>query len=295
MLHCIRKTIYMKYIFIGVLLLAIIFCGCASAPEKTALSNISPTKNSNLKQVSPDIPAIFDQQSQVMKAVKSCQSDLHSRINLKSSDSPGKNVSITIDITSLTDISNRQMSSVISNKISLSGDSRKTTQQIIATGDRIYFREGEVTDTAVPWQVKDLDQAAADRLWNLQDEQLTGSKYTEQISPSSFVYSGTETINGHNCFVFKQPLDNRMVSEIAPELLEQLRTTEDFSPDVLSEMLKNIELVCLIDEQSYLREIRLVVNIDQIIQGHQVSGTIEQTCLFDKFNEPVSIQIPTVN
>lgn len=289
----------MKHFLVLILLLLVGTGGCAQGQEnplspQNTLNNTSGIQSAG-NQTPVDIAAIFDNQSRVMKGVKSCQSDLRSKINLKSLDSAGKNVSITIDITSLTDLSNRQMSSVISNQISLSGDNRNTTQQIIATGERIYFREGEVTDTTTPWQVKELDQAATDKLWNQQDEQVTGSKYTEQISPLSFVYSGTEKVNGHNCFVFKQPLDNQTVTEIAPELLEQLQSAEGFSQKALENMLKDIELVCLIDEQSYLREIRLVVNIDQTIQGHQVTGTIEQTCLFDKFNEPVSIQIPRVN
>lgn len=289
----------MKHFLIFILLLLVGTGGCAQGQE-TPLSPQNTLNNNSgiqsvINQTTPDITAIFDNQSRVMKEVKTCQSLLRSSINLKSADSPGKNVSIAIDIDSAIDSSNRQMSSVISNKISLSGDNRNNTQQIIATGDRIYYREGEVSDTVTKWQVKNLDKAAADILWNAQDEQITGSKYTEQISPQSFVYSGTETINGHTCFVFKQPLDTQMISDIAPELLEQLKTAESFPSDVLAEMLKNIELVCLIDEQSYLREIRLKVNIDQIIQGNQVSGTIEQVCTFDRFNEPVSIQIPKID
>jgi hypothetical protein len=289
----------MKYLLTSVLLILICVGACTQAPENPTASDLIPAIKSETKsdssEISPDVAAVFEKQSLVMKEVKTCQSNLRSKINLKSSDSPGKNVSIVIDINSSIDAPNRQMSSVISSKVSLSGESRNTTQQIMATGGRIYFREAEVTDTVTLWQVKDLDKAAADTLWNQQNEQVTGSRYTEQISPQKFVYSGTEIVNGHTCFGFKQPLDQQMITQIAPELLEQLQTADSYSPDALAGMFKNIELVCLIDEQSYLREIRLKISIDQIVQGNQVSGTIEQYCTFDKFNEPVSIQIPKIS
>jgi hypothetical protein len=288
----------MKYLIILVIFLVMGIGGCTQgqenpvSPQSTLLT--SKGIQSGINETAPDIAAIFQKQSQLMKSVTTCQSNLYSKIYLKSPGSPDKNISITIDINSYIDVPNRQMNSLISNKISMSGDSRSMTQQIVATGDKIFFRESDAANANTSWQVKDLDKAAADALWNEQDAQITGSKYTEQISPQSFVYSGMETINGHTCYVFKQPLNNQTITEIAPELLDQIQTAEDFSQDALAEMLKNIELVCLIDEQSYLREIRIIIRIDQLVQGHQVSGTIEQYCRLDKFNEPVSIQIPII-
>jgi hypothetical protein len=277
----------MKYLLILILVLMLFTCGCVPIEEQTSVA-----RSTSLNELAPDIPVLLEQQTQVMKAVKTCRNSLYSKIDFKSSNTSSKNVSIVIDINSDIDISNRLMSSTISSNISMSGKSQKTVQQIIATGDYLYFKEGETSDSTVPWKTKELDKAAAATLWNEQDVQITGSKYSGLLSPKNFSFVGKETSNGQVCFVLKQSLDSGQVLEIAPELNEQMQNAGGFSRVELEKMLKNVELVFYIDEQNYLREVRLLIPVDQEVKGEKVTGTIEQRCLYDKFNEPVSIQVP---
>jgi len=166
-------------------------------------------------------------------------------------------------------------------------------QQIITAGDNIYFRENKASGAQGQWQVKALDKASSEKLWNEQDMQLTGSKYSGLTSSQGLIYTGKEKSNGHACFVLKQSMDWKSIMEASPELMEQLQGIQGLMTEEIENMVKKAGVSYLIDEQTFhLREFHIDARINQKVQGKQISGDIKQYCIFDAFGQPVSIKIP---
>jgi hypothetical protein len=257
-------------------------------------SNSKDGLQSQPSQNPPDIAAILANQSQVMQQINTCRNILHTTIDFKTPGSTRDSLSITIDIQSDLDILNRQMNSQIFNTINLSGKTRKMYRQMITTGDRLYYKDGLSDDTTTAWQVKDLDAAASARIWSEQDSQITGSKYSGAVSVDNYTYGGIENVDGIPCYKLEQSLDSRQLQTLAPDLLDQLKNAQQYSATDIENMLNKINLTYLVDESGYLREVRIWVAVDQVVQGKRVTGTIEQYSRYGNFNEPVIVQIPAV-
>jgi hypothetical protein len=293
MIH--RISVFKTIILILVLISLTGLVGCSTDEAGTQVSGPtsvnSPPTSSTATQVIPGISDIFAKQTAATKEIKSCRAIIHLEMDFKSFTPSPENILITSDMRSDIDITNRLLKSTVSTNLSVSGNNEKMTQQIIASGDSVYFKDGEDGQ----WQQKEMQGSDLEALWGEQHEQLTGSKYSNMISPEGFVYTGKNSINGHACYVLQQPLDFQQILKMAPELVQQFQTTEGIAPADLAKILEDAELVCLIDEQTYfLREVRLTASVNQEIQGKKITGKVRQSCQYDAFNEPVSIQIPVI-
>ncbi|RJQ26572.1 MAG: hypothetical protein C4589_09605 [Peptococcaceae bacterium] len=248
------------------------------------------SKNSN---TDIDIPGIVSKQEAVMKEIKSFRADVGMEISVESGTSSNGNISVAADMKSDIDLDNRLLSSTISAGVSISGTRKEMEQRIIATNDKIYFKDAGESGTQSRWQVKTLDKASSESLWNEQDTRLTGLKYSGPAAPGSLVYAGKENSNGRTCLVLKQSLDWGSIMETSPELKEQLRSINGFMPEEFEKMIEKADVSYLVDEQTFhLREIRIEARINQPVQGRQYTGTIKQQYKFDAFNRPVSVKIP---
>jgi hypothetical protein len=279
-----------KAAFLLLVVLLILLSGCAANevtnPGASAQSPVQPDITA------PDIAAIIAKQSEAMKTVTSCQADVQLAINFKPVAASAQPTSIKADMNSQIDVAKHLLSSTVYTDLTLSGLNQKSTQQLIATGDSVYIKENKQGQ----WQKKTLDQPAMTRLWNEQDEQITGLKYSAMITPAGFTYAGKEKINGHTCYMLKQPLDTGQIGEMTGGILGDLQNTQGLTPQDIGKMVKNAELVCLIDAATYyLREFRVSAQIKREMQGQSITGSLQQSFRFDAFNEPVSIQIPEVN
>ena len=242
-----------------------------------------------------DIPGIISRQETVMKEVSSCRNNVYMRIDLRSGVSGSSDTCLVADMKSSIDCNSRLLSSVISTTLVMSGSKKETGQRIIAAHDKIYFKEDKPSAAQGLWQVKILDQASGDKLWDEQSTQLTGLKYAKLLSPEGFAYAGKEKVNGQTCLLLKQSLNSERIKEISPELKGQLQNEKVVIPEELEKLIRSAEVACLIDEQTFhLREFRFEAQINSQADGRQMTGTIKQYCRYDAFNEPVSIQIPAV-
>jgi hypothetical protein len=272
----------MRIKFLAALILAFIWgvSGCTTA-------SVSPGQS----EAKIDLPTIIAKQTEAMKSVNSCRTSIYLEVDLHSGTTDVGDTSLTANMKSNIDTGQHLLSSVITTQIVISSSKKNLEEDIIASGNSLYFKDSSQSG----WQVKSLDGPSADKLWSEQSDQVTGSKYSALISEENLTYSGTENSNGHSCLVFKGPLNNGALGEITPELQQQIQTLPRLSQDQLANLFSNTEVTFLIDEQSYnLREFRLESQIDQQIQGQRVYGTVKQYCRFDAFNEPVSVKVPLV-
>ncbi len=293
----------MKRLFIIAFTIVICISGCAKPEgdpadgEGAAVSGQISTAagNLSLKQDDEgvDIASIISKQEAAMKEVNSCTTDVHMEINLKSEDQDHAAISVISDLKSDIDINARLIGSVITTRLSVAGKKNEMEQQIIVSGDNIFFNEKKASDTQGQWQLKSLDKASLEKLWNEQEIQLTGLKYSELMTFEGFVYTGDEKSNGNACFVLKYSLDWKSILEASPELAEQMQGLQGLMPEEIENMVENADVSFLIDKQTFhLREFHIEVRINQEIQGRQITGDIKQYYVFDAFNQPVSIDIP---
>lgn len=251
----------------------------------------SPAGSPVKSQTVPDVAGIIAKQTEAMKGVRSCQSIVHLEMDFKSSDASTGNILIIADMRSDIDTSKRLLKSTVTTNLSVSGTNEKMTQQIIAAGDSVYFKDGEQGQ----WQKKILEGADLDALWNQQDDQLTGSKYSAAIAPESLIYAGTTKVDNRQCYTLKQPIDAGQILAMAPELLEQLQNTGDIMPEDLSSMLQDPQIVYHVDQANYyLLEVQITARVNHEKEGKKITGKVQESYRFTSFNQPVSVQIPEI-
>jgi hypothetical protein len=266
-------------------------CGIEKAEDQQVAQPplTSPNKLTEQATITPEISDIIDKQAAAMKEIKSCRSSAHLEMDFKSSDASTGNILIIADMRADIDAANRLLNSSVTTNLSISGSNEKMTQQIIAAGDSIYFKDSEQGQ----WQKKILEGDDLAALWNEQGNQLPSSKYSALISPDGFVISGKAQSDGHTCYVLKQPMDFDKILKMAPELLSQLQNTGESLPVDFGKLLQNAQFVCLIDSESYyLREVQITADVNQDVQGKKITGTVQESCRYTAFNQPVSVKIP---
>jgi hypothetical protein len=279
----------MKRLWVLILVFLVCLTGC-SASGGEAFSS-SPAVSPIQSEGNPDIPGIMAQQDKALNSITTCRASVYLEINIHSGTTTKADMSLTANMKASFDKPNRLLSSVVVTTIVINDAKKEMEQQIIGENESIYVKDSAQS----PWQLKSLDESAAEKLWIEQNSQLSGLKYAELMSPESLVYSGQEQSNGHRCWVFKQLLEGDKLGDITPELQQQLQNLQGLTADSLEKIIKDARATYLIDEQSYyLREFRLDAQVAQVIQGQQVTGTLTQYNRFDAFNEPVSIEIPEV-
>ncbi len=240
-----------------------------------------------------DISDLIARQEKALNEINSCRANAYLEIRLKSGADGSASMSVTANMKTSIDGKNRLLSSVIDSTFIISGNKKEAQQRLIADGENIYRRNNTLSAKERGWQVRTLDQAAAEKLWNEQRLQQTGLKYSKLLSPKNYVYTGKEKSNGRTCLVLKQTLDTERLLEVSSELKEQLQNGRGIIPEELEKMLKTAEVVCLIDEETYyLREFRLDAQINGQAAGTPITGTVKQYCRYDAFNEPVLLEIP---
>jgi len=242
-----------------------------------------------------DISDLLAGQEKTLSEIKSCRVNTYLEIRLKSGAAGSASMSVAANMKAGIDGENRLLSSVIDSTFIILGNKKEAQQRLIAAGENIYVRNSALSAQETGWQVRTLDRAAAEKLWNEQRLQQTGLKYSRLLSPQDYVCTGKEKSNGRTCWALKQTLGAERLLDVSPELKEQLHNGRGILPEGLEKMLQTAEAVCLIDEETYyLREFRLDAQISGQAAGTPITGTVKQYCRYDDFNEPVLLEIPKV-
>ncbi|MEN6349601.1 MAG: hypothetical protein ABFD08_09445 [Syntrophomonas sp.] len=268
----------------------------AAASESKQEIDVEPVANTGgdmNQQSSLDISAILARQEAAMKTVNTCRSNTYLNIDMKAGAAGIGDLFIKADMKSLIDTRQRILSSHISTTLVAAKNKKHREQQIVASGSQVYMKADQ--SSGGQWQVKTLDATAEEKLWQEQQAQLTGLKYSELLAPVNFVYAGKENSNGHSCLKFRQSLDFDRIMEASPDLKGQLQNMEGLLSGKLEKVIEQADITVFIDEESsYLREFNLEARVNTEFQGQKVSGTIKQYCRYDRFNKKVSIDIPAL-
>jgi hypothetical protein len=284
-----------KSIILVIILILFFSTGCMQLQDKLQSAEqtvISPPSTTRVeKEIVPDISTLIAKETAAMQYLKSCRTNMHLEIELKSPASSEGNIFISADVYSIVDLVNRLLDSTISSHLSISGSNDNLTQKIIISGDTVYLKNSDQS----PWQKKVLEGNDLSSLWNEQDAQLLGSKYSSLNESEGLVYAGQTMSENNPCFILKQNLDINKLLQMTPELMTQLQNLNGNLSGEITNIFQNAELIFLIDSQNYyLRATTVSVKLNGKVNGKQISGTMLESCRYNAFNEPVTINAPEV-
>ena len=240
---------------------------------------------------------IVDGAMEAQSNIKTCQMDMDMLMDM-TGEAMGESLDMTMDIIArgAMDIENNQMQMDMVVTMAMLGEVMDVEMEVYLIGDTMYTMT-DMLGMGPTWMKSEMPGGT----WEETAEQWGGpNTYVELLELAEIEITGSEIVNGVDCYVVEVTPDMEKLWELAGQQTELTGGMPDIDEEFLDEAFKNYSVKEWIAKDTYLlvkAEIEMAMEVDPEAMGipggdGEIAMDMTISMLVYDYNEPVSIELP---